>query len=367
MKILAFPRDPNPYQWLLYSEMEQLGAQVTYLGQLTPSRTLNLLLLPTEMAARRAAGAGVVHLHWVFGFSLPGGQRSRAVRRLGQAWFGLWLRVTKRLGLRLVWTAHNVLPHTPVFADDAAARRMLVRHCDVVLAHSPAALAGLRELGAVPVASLVVRHGPMGPAASAGPAAQRLPGGGRPREFLFFGRVTTYKGVEELLAAFNDLPRGTAAHLTVAGQCDDPRLRAQLRAAGNVRLRLEHVPERDVAELMASADVVVLPFRQVTTSGSAELALSHARPLIVPDLPGLAGLPGDAVLRYDGSVPGLTAALADLASADRSRLAAMSAAGSAYSAQVSWHDIAVETLSAMESAVSGSYRAGVQPSAAAPT
>lgn len=371
MKILAFPRDRNPYQRLLYSEMEQLGAQVTYLGELTPSSTLNLLLLPAEMAARRAAGAGLVHLHWVFGFSLPGGQRSRAVRRLGQAWFGLWLRVTKRLGLRLAWTAHNVLPHTPVFADDAAARRMLVRHCDLVLAHSPAALAGLRELGAVPNASLVVRHGPMGPAAPAGPAgaaAQRGPGsGGRPREFLFFGRVTTYKGVEELLTAFNDLPPGTPAHLTVAGQCDDPRLRAQLRAAGNVRVRLGHVPEGEVAGLMAGADVVVLPFRQVTTSGSAELALAHARPLIVPDLPGLAGLPEDAVLRYDGSVPGLTAALADLASADRSRLAAMSAAGSAYSTQVSWHEIAVATLSAMESAVSGSYRADVRPGAAAPT
>ncbi len=118
---------------------------------------------------------------------------------------------------------------------------------------------------------------------------------------------------------------------------------------------------------MTRADVVVLPFRQVTTSGSAELALSHARPLIVPDLPGLADLPGDAVLRYDGSVAGLTDALADLARADRSRLAAMSAAASAYSAQVSWHDIAVATLSAMESVVSGSYQAGVQPSAAAPT
>jgi glycosyltransferase involved in cell wall biosynthesis len=376
MKILAFPRDRNPYQRLLYSEMEQLGVKVTYLGQLTPSSTLNLLLLPAELAVRRAAGARLVHLHWVFGFNLPGGRQFRAVRRLGQAWFGLWLRVTKRLGLRLVWTAHNVLPHTPVFADDAAARRALVRHCDVVLAHSPAALDGLRELGAVPHASLVIRHGPMGPAPAtpatpATPAAvagQRGPGsGGRPREFLFFGRVTTYKGVEELLAAFNALPPGTPARLTVAGQCDDPGLRARLRAAGNVRVRLEHVPEREVAGLMAGADVVVLPFRHVTTSGSAELTLSHARPLIVPDLPGLAGLPGDAVLRYDGSVAGLTDALADLASADRSRLAAMSAAASGYSAQVSWHDIAVATLAAMESVVNGSYRAGVRPGAAAPT
>jgi glycosyltransferase involved in cell wall biosynthesis len=350
MKILAFPRDPNPYQRLLYSEMERLGIQVSYLGQLTPSRTLNLLLLPAEMAARRAAGARLVHLHWVFGFGLPGGRRSAAVRRLSQAWFGLWLRATTRLGLRLVWTAHNVLPHSPVFADDAAARRVLVRRCDLVLAHSSAALAGLSELGAVPRRSLVMRHGPMGPAA---PAALRMPASGNgPREFLFFGKVAEYKGVEELVAAFNELPAGTAARLTVAGQCDDPDLRRRLTAARNVRFRLEHVPEPEVAGLMASADVVVLPFRQVTTSGSAELALSHARPLIVPDLPGLADLPEGAVVRYDGSVRGLTTALTDLATADRFTLAAMSAAASAYSAQVSWPEIAAGTLSAMEAVLS---------------
>jgi glycosyltransferase involved in cell wall biosynthesis len=363
MRILAFPRDPNPYQRLLYSEMERLGAHVSYLGQLTPSRTLNLLLLPAEMAARRAGGARLVHVHWVFGFALPGERRFPVVRRLAQAWFGVWLRAARLLGLRIIWTAHNVLPHSQVFADDAAARRVLTRRCDLVLAHSLAALAGLAELGAVPHRSLVIRHGPMGLAA---PAALRVPGSGDgPREFLFFGKVARYKGIEELVAAFDDLPAETPARLTVAGQCDDPDLRARLTAAENIRLRLEHVPEREVAGLMASADVVVLPFRQITTSGSAELALAHARPLIVPDLPGLAGLPDGGVVRYDGSVPGLTAALADLANADSARLAAMSAAASAYSAQVSWHEIAVTTLAAMESVVSGSYRADVQARAAA--
>jgi glycosyltransferase involved in cell wall biosynthesis len=353
MKILAFPRDPNPYQRLLYAEMERLGAQVRYLGQLTPSRTLNILLLPAEMAVRRALGARIVHLHWVFGFGLPGGDRFRVSRRLAQAWFVLWLRAARLLRLRVVWTAHNVLPHSPVFADDVAARRTLVRHCDLVLAHSPAALAGLGELGAPPRRSLIIRHGPMGPAAR---TELRVPGsGGGPREFLFFGKVARYKGIEELLAAFAQLPAGTAARLTVAGQCDVPDLRRLLATATNVRLRLEHVPDRDVPGILAGADVVVLPFRQVTTSGSAELALSHARPLIIPDLPGLAGLPADAVVRYDGSVCGLTAAIADLANAGRPRLAAMSAAAAGYSAHASWHEIAQATVSAMESVVGGSY------------
>jgi glycosyltransferase involved in cell wall biosynthesis len=347
MKILAFPRDPNPYQRLLYTEMERLGAQVRYLGQLTPSRTLNLLLLPAETAVSRARGARIVHLHWVFGFALPGGDRFGVSRRLAQEWFRLWLLTARLLRLGVVWTAHNVLPHSPVFADDAAARRDLVRHCDLVLAHSPAALAGLSELGAVPRRTLLIRHGPIGPPST---VALRVPGSGDgPREFLFFGRIAEYKGITELLAAFAGLPAGIAARLTVAGQCDDPDLRALLATARNVRLRLERVPEGEVPGVLAGADVVVLPFRKVTTSGSAELALAHARPLIVPDLPGLADLPADAVVRYDGSVRGLTAALADLAKAAGARLAAMSAAAMDYSAQTSWDEIARATASAMES------------------
>jgi glycosyltransferase involved in cell wall biosynthesis len=363
MKILAFPRDPNPYQRLLYAEMERLGVQVRYLGQLTPSRTLNILLLPAEMAVRRARGARIVHLHWVFGFGLPGGDRFRVSRRLAQAWFVLWLRAARLLGLRVVWTAHNVLPHSPVFADDAAARRTLVHHCDLVLAHSPAALAGLGELGAVPRKTLLVRHGPMGPSS---PTTLRVPGSGDgPREFLFFGKVARYKGIEELLAAFTGLPAGTAARLTVTGQCDDSQLRTLLEKATNVRLRLEHVPEREVPGILASADVVVLPFRQVTTSGSAELALSHARPLVIPDLPGLASIPEDAAVRYDGSVRALTAAIADLANAERARLAAMSAAAAGYSAQASWDEIAEATVSAMGSVAGGPYRPAHGSAAAA--
>ena len=59
MKVLVLPRDANPYQGLLYGEMQRLGVQVIYLGELTPIQTLNVLLLPLEVMARRLAGARV--------------------------------------------------------------------------------------------------------------------------------------------------------------------------------------------------------------------------------------------------------------------------------------------------------------------
>jgi glycosyltransferase involved in cell wall biosynthesis len=360
VRILVLPRDPNPYQELLYSEMRRLGASVRYLGELTPWRTLSLLLLPLEVAAGRAAGARILHLHWVFGFELPGARRFPVLRRPAYVWFRLWLATCRALGVHIVWTAHNALPHEPVFADDAAARRALVRASGLVLAHAPAALAALADLGAVPSRSAVIRHGPV---AAVPAAALRPPGaGGGPRRFLFFGRVQPYKGVADLLAAFAALPGDVAGQLTIAGQCDDPRLAACLRDLARrcgqpVSLRLEHVPEPEISALLAAADVVVLPFRQVTTSGSAITALSHGRPLIVPDLPGLADLPGPAVLRYDGQVTTLAAALERLARADCGVLAAMAAAARDYASGTTWREIAEATMAELVAVAGGPPRA----------
>lgn len=364
MKILVVPRDPNPYQRLLYSEMERLGAQVIYVGELTPSQTLNLLLLPLEITAHRIAGARLIHLHWVFAFTIPGARYLPVMRQVAYLWFRLWLRICHLLGVHLIWTVHNVLPHQPVFPDDASARRILVQSSDLVLAHSQSALSELAALGAVARRSAVIQHGPIGPAGSGVPL--RTPGAcAGPRRFLFIGRVQDYKGVDDLLVAFATMRDDIAAQLTVVGQCDDPGLRSRLYALArgggtSVTLRLDRVPEEEVAQLLVAADVVVLPFRRVTTSGSAMLALAHGRPLIVPDLPALSDLPDQAVLRYDGSVSGLTAALSKLTRADGATLAAMSIAAVDFATSTTWREIAEKTIAEIYLVLGGNSEADVR-------
>jgi glycosyltransferase involved in cell wall biosynthesis len=361
MRILVLPRDPNPYQRLLYGEMQLLGVQITYIGDLTPSQTLNLFLLPLEVAVGRIAGARLIHLHWVFVFAFPGARRFPVMRRAAQIWFLIWLRFCRMLGMHLIWTAHNVLPHRPVFADDVSARRALVEASDLVLAHSEAALAELSALGAVVRRSAVIEHGPMAPMRST--VSLRVPSArGGPCRFLFFGRVEEYKGVDDLLAAFAAMPDDVPTHLTVAGQCDDLKLRSRLnmlarRGGASVSLCLERVPDDEVSKLLAAADVVVLPFKRVTTSGSAMLALSHGRPLIVPNLPGLADFPDQAVLRYDGEIPALIGALASMARADAETLAAMSAAAADFASRTTWHEIAKKTIDEILSILDGTSEA----------
>jgi len=353
MRILALPREEtNPYQELLYGEMRRHGVRVTYLGGLTSSHTVNLLLLPAEVAVRRLGGARVVHLHWVYAFGLPlSTSRFQLLRRVTEAWFTGWLWALRLLGMRLVWTAHNALPITPIFADDLRARRRLVAACDLVIAHSKASLEELAQLGIVPRRSVIIPHGPFASAVDLD--SLRTPGEGREaRRLLFFGKVRAYKGVDTLLRAFAALPPDLDVHLTVAGECGDEDMRAELAAlaagsGGRVTLQLERVPEAQVTALLEQADAMVLPYERITTSGSGVLGLCHGRPLVVPDLPGLAELPDDAVLRYDGTAAGLAGALAGIAQADAAVLAKMSAAALAYCADNSWSEIAKRTLTAI--------------------
>ena len=173
-----------------------------------------------------------------------------------------------------------------------------------------------------------------------------------PRKFLFFGRVDPYKGVDTLLKAFTELPPELDAQLAVFGECGDSSLKASLselahRSSRPIELRFERIADREVSQVLESADAIAAPYRRSTTSGTALLALSHGRPLVAPDLPGLAELPDEAIIRYDGTIQGLTNALADLIRADSNVYAKMSAAGYSYCASISWESIARQTFRAM--------------------
>lgn len=106
--------------------------------------------------------------------------------------------------------------------------------------------------------------------------------------FLFLGLLRPYKGLEELLPAFRSLPDPDAA-LLVAGRPRPSDYAARLAAqAGDdprVLLHPHFVPTDEVQLWMNAADVVVLPYRQITTSGAAMLAWSFGKPVIAPALP----------------------------------------------------------------------------------
>lgn len=106
---------------------------------------------------------------------------------------------------------------------------------------------------------------------------------------LLFGLLRPYKGVEELIAAFRRLPAGSPASLQIAGSPQSPEYRDEIveLAGGDPRIQLElsRVPDDALAVAISSAQAVVLPYRYLGNSGSALLALSLNRPVLLPDSP----------------------------------------------------------------------------------
>jgi beta-1,4-mannosyltransferase len=119
-------------------------------------------------------------------------------------------------------------------------------------------------------------------------ARDRLGLAGASRVFVLYGRLRPYKGADELLGAFGALP-DPGARLVLAGEIPDPEYAESLRAAAcadpRVRLMPGHVDDRELQTLIRASDAVILPYRKILNSGSALLALSAGRRVVLPRTP----------------------------------------------------------------------------------
>jgi beta-1,4-mannosyltransferase len=214
-----------------------------------------------------------------------------------------------------VWTAHNVQPHDS--RHSWLERRFwsaFVRRVDAVIhlsaAGQHAVEARYPALARRPHA--MVPHGhfrgayPDTISRDAARAALAIPD--RTRVVAFLGLVRPYKNVPHLVRTVRALPDAAGEVILLVAGAPHPRsLADEVRAAAagdpRVRLILEHIPDEQVQLYLRAADLVALPFKDITNSGSALLALSFDRPVLVPalgamgELQALAG--GDWVCNYD--------------------------------------------------------------------
>ncbi len=356
MKVAALPRDANPYQELLHAELRLQGVEVSYLDGPTSSQTLNLLVRPVQMVWRRLRGTQVLHVHWVYDFVPEWAMSSVWGRRLAQAWFNGCLWMARRAHLRVVWTAHNVLPHEQLFADDLAARKNLVRTASVVLVHSRASAAAVRDLGArcvavVPQGSYTDRYQDL---PSREGARVRL---GLPVDSLVIahvGALRPYKGTHRLLAQVGS--RAGGSRYLIAGPCPDHAYEARLKELAHqsgpqVRLVVGRMSECDVGNYLAAANLAVFPFTTVANSGSILLALGAGLPIVVPDIPEFADLPNGATIRFVNTDAGLAEALGQVEQLSSSQLEEMAGCAAQFARDQTWPRVATTARAAYGAAL----------------
>lgn len=332
----------NPYWERLQDALARLG--VTFVS------TEDKLYLQWGWLVRHRRDVDVLHLHHLqhhYDY-----QQTRASWQMLLKFVGK-LILARLLGYRIVWTMHNVYPHQRLrpllvgrLAHIAVAQlaHAVIVHCEYAREALAREFYRRRRVHTIPHPSYV---GVYPDTIDRQQARNNL---GLPQDapvFLFLGAIRPYKGIDHLIATFRRLPED--ARLVIAGKPWRDTFVAELRTAvgddRRIALRPHFVPDDELQRYFNAADVVVLPYAKVLSSGSALLALSFGRAIVAPRTGCLAEdvTPDVGVLYDPADTDGLFRALQQCLAAD---LAQMGRNAAQRARQLTWDGMAEKTLAA---------------------
>jgi len=276
MKVWMWPKtsELNPYNRLLTESLCGAGLDVRDLkhGKLA-------------LRVGRTKPGDVVHIHWMHHAYQ---NRNPLLFVAKSSVFVATLLYLKLRNVRIVWTIHNLYPHRMKFIGmERFMRKTICRLCDELIVASESIKRKASAEFGVPAGKLtVVKHGHYaGAYAPRGRNVRRQYGIEDDADvYLFLGAVQAYKGIDDLIEAFR-AARTERTYLILAGKADK-ETEAYLRGAEdteNIVMDLRFIPNEEVADLIGAADVMVLPYKEITTSGSAILGLSFRKRLVMPD------------------------------------------------------------------------------------
>ena len=217
-------------------------------------------------------------------------------------------------------------------------QRRLLRRAGTVVVLSDYVAARLREQRLIdPQRLIVLSHPPFifGPV----PAAPRASGG--PVRLLCFGRLLPYKGLDLLASAMPQIKTDREWLLRVVGSGPESPELAALRMIPGVTVENRWVPEDEIGELIAWADVIVLPYREASQSGIAPSVIAAGRTVVATRVGGLSQQLHDAphTILCEPDAANLANALHDVIDAP-----ANDSSGPGSDARFAWRDMARQLL-----------------------
>lgn len=294
----------------------------------------------------------VLHLHFIHEFFLLDSKVLSFVLGIRLL---VELCIAKILGVKVVWTVHNLYAHDSAHPKlERVFRHLTTYFCDSVVVHCDTATDIIIEeyrlppnvrdnIETVPHANFTRKYPNE---ITSKEARAELDVDADEFVFLFFGQIRRYKQVDKLIHAFKQFDADGVRLLIIGKPVDDDfvdRISTLCKDDDRIQTEFEFVPDEEVQLYMQAADVVVLPYRSILTSGSLLLAMTFAKPVIAPDL-GCVGelLDAEGGYPYDpDSADGLSTALQQAASRS---LDGMGQYNYAKIRHLDWDVIARETL-----------------------
>jgi glycosyltransferase involved in cell wall biosynthesis len=208
----------------------------------------------------------------------------------------------QRLGIPLVYTMHNLLPHdlAPAASKIKARYATLYRMADALIVHTEADKEHLVNDFDLPVSKVfeikqgaVLHDRPF--AGDRSQARRELGWEDAWFTFLALGIIRPYKGIEEALHAMVFLVRQEPrARLVVAGQGDANYVSSLLKLAtglgisSHVIWELGFVPTLQVPVYYAASDIALFPYRAISQSGALLTAAGLGSCVLAANVGGLA-------------------------------------------------------------------------------
>lgn len=307
---------------------------------------LLVLLSPIAPLYYRLLGYRIMHIHWVSGQFRPPRPKGALADKFFYLWHNLFFFGLKISGLYLVWTAHNFLPHDKVFPDDIAARKLLARNCDCVIALNEENFSAIQNSFAPKKLVLISAAEPsLVPTKDYDTVRSELQIIDGQLNFSALGHVRPYKGPDIFLKAVSLLQSENV--FTLAGSASEGPFKTEIlalsdlvRAQHKLNLNLNFLSDHELANLLLATDFLVCPFRQISNSGFVNLAMQMGVPLILPNLPSLTWVPRDAAVWFDAELghEGLAAAISQAEILSKAAREHMSQAGKDFMQGKTWDD-----------------------------
>lgn len=238
----------------------------------------------------------LVHLHWTTPLIVRRGKPIRSIVR--GSFFLIQILALKLMGIKIVWTVHNLWGHESRYLErkiEIFFNRILVRSYDLIFTHCLSAREDVIRLFQIPSflhdKILTVPHGNYignyQNTITQAEARAKLGLNKSGTVFLYFGQIRPYKSVFNLIRTFKNLEDPSAA-LIIVGKAVGGHTESQVveacKSDNRIKPFIGFVPDDEIQLYMNSADVVVLPFQNILTSGSLILALSFGKPVICPKI-----------------------------------------------------------------------------------
>ncbi len=283
-KILMLPDYSrfNPYQRELVTALEEYGVHVTL---------CSFNVLPILRALWVHGIPDILHLHWTDVYFVAGKGLKTFLKTIR---FFMELFIVKALGVRVVWTVHNLSNHEKINAGyETFINQALIKIYDQVIVHCLAARESVIQFYRLKDSSAhklnVIPHGHYIDCypneVSRRDARVQLGYDDDAVIFLFLGSIRPYKGLFELIDVFCRLENANAK-LLIVGNPSSAETKTELldrcKADPRIQAHLAYVPDDELQIYMNASNVAVFPYTDILTSGSVLLAMSFGKPIVVP-------------------------------------------------------------------------------------